>query len=103
MPPLVRKAPARASKRAAAVALQAPSTSKRSRSKGNTASQAIVEDSLVISLSLVAARLECSCLRPFNLYNRGRGFTISEEAAAAYTDKEMASRYRVDNWDKPPQ
>ena len=35
MPPSVRKAPARASKRAAAVALEAPSTSKRSRSKGS--------------------------------------------------------------------
>jgi hypothetical protein len=45
MPPSVRKAPARASKRAAAVALEAPSTSKRSRSKGDTASQAIVADS----------------------------------------------------------
>jgi hypothetical protein len=32
-----------------------------------------------------------------------RGFTIPEEAAAVYTDKEMASKYRVDDWDEPPQ
>jgi len=32
-----------------------------------------------------------------------RGFTIPKEAAAAYTDEEMASKYKVDDWDEPPQ
>jgi hypothetical protein len=32
-----------------------------------------------------------------------RGFTIPEEAAAAYTDEEMASKYRMDDWDEPAQ
>jgi hypothetical protein len=52
MPPSVYKAPARALKRAAAVAFQAPSTSKQLRSKGNTASQAIIVDSSQPPLTL---------------------------------------------------
>jgi hypothetical protein len=32
-----------------------------------------------------------------------RGFTIPEEAAAAYTDEEMTMKYGVDDWDEPPQ
>jgi hypothetical protein len=32
-----------------------------------------------------------------------RCFTIPEEAAAAYTDEEMASKYRMDDWDEPLQ
>jgi hypothetical protein len=51
MPPSVRKAPTRASKRAAAVALKAPSTLKQLQSKGNTTSQAIVVDSLQLLLT----------------------------------------------------
>jgi hypothetical protein len=52
MPPKVPELPARASKRAAAAAIEAPITPKRSRSKGNTASQAIVVDSSQPLLSL---------------------------------------------------
>jgi hypothetical protein len=51
MLPSVRKAPARASKRAAAVALKAPSTLKQLQSKGDTASQAIVVDSSQLLLT----------------------------------------------------
>lgn len=32
-----------------------------------------------------------------------RGFTIPNEAAAAYTDEEMTMKYGVDDWDEPPQ
>jgi hypothetical protein len=31
-----------------------------------------------------------------------RGFTIPEEAAAAYTNEKMASKYRVGDWDELP-
>jgi hypothetical protein len=43
-----------------------------------------------------------AALQPIRSWAR-RGFTIPEEAAAAYTDEEMTSKYRVDDWDEPPQ
>ena len=31
-----------------------------------------------------------------------RGFTTTEEVAAAYTDEEMTMKYGVDDWGEPP-
>lgn len=95
MPLSVRKAPARASKRAAAVALEAPSTAKRSRSKGDIASQAIIVDSsqppLTFCLSPRKALAASQAIEPPTFESELRESQLEEDISLPPTDGSKAA------------
>lgn len=95
MPLSVRKAPARASKRAAAVALEAPSTAKRSRSKGDIASQAIIVDSsqppLTFRLSPRKALAASQAIEPPTFESELRESQLEEDISLPPTDGSKAA------------